>query len=71
MNSLLGLFDATSCAKKCFLIPYFKESLHKTIKFCGQFHYFISVNLSGLSYLPTRFITLTLHRMTFTVKEDL
>ena len=28
--------EVISCAKKCLLLPYFEEYLHKAIKICGQ-----------------------------------
>ena len=49
MNSSLGTVKAISCAKKCFLLPYFEGSIHKGIKICSQFDYFVTVNLSSLS----------------------
>ena len=52
MNSLLGQLEAISCAKKCFLLPSFRESIHKAIKFFSQFCYLVSVNLTYLHVTP-------------------
>ena len=52
MNSLLGQLEAISCAKKCFLLPSFRESIHKAIKFFSQFCYLVSVNLTYLHITP-------------------
>ena len=61
MNLLLGTVRSNQLCNKCFLLPYSEKSVHKAIKICSQFDYFVSVKLSAS----------LLHRLTVTVKEDL
>ena len=48
MNSILDT-EVIICARKCLLLPYFEELMHKAIKTCDQFDYFVSVDFTNLT----------------------
>ena len=48
MNALLNT-EAIICAKKCLLLPYFEESIHKAKKNLWSVRYFVSVNFTSLT----------------------
>ena len=47
-NCCYAQLESISFRKKCFLLPYLKEFMHKI---WSQFDYFVSINLSSISYL--------------------